>query len=127
MDERRKHPRIPYDTAVHVKLYTVYGQEDLSGKNLFCTTSDISVNGIQLTVDRPLLVGTSMELRVAIIDPPTAFAHLAQVRWAREVGPQQYHVGVEFTGASTERMEAWNNLVRHIQQLPANGSKKTST
>ena len=124
MDERRKHTRIPYDTAVHVKLYTVYGQDDLAGKNLFCTTGDISTKGVRLTIDRDLPVGTALELRVAIIDPPTAFAHLAQVRWVREVAPQKFHVGVEFAGASENHLEAWNNLVQHIQHLPAAGSQK---
>lgn len=118
MDEKRKHPRFTYETAVHVKLYQVYGQADLAGKNLFCTSSDISVSGIKLTVDRELPVGTALELRVAIIDPPTAFAHLAQVRWIREIAPKKYHVGVEFTGASQAHLAAWHNLVRHIQQLP---------
>ncbi len=123
MDDKRKHPRIPYDTAVHVKLYQVYGQADLAGKNLFCTSSDISINGIRLTVDRELPVGTALELRVAIIDPPTAFAHLAQVRWIREVADKKFHVGVEFTGASQVHMSAWHNLVKHIQAMPQADAK----
>jgi hypothetical protein len=124
MDDRRKHPRISYDTAVHVKLYTVYGQADLAGRNLFCTTNDISEMGIRLTIDRDLPVGTSIELRVAIIDPPTAFAHVAEVRWVRAISPERFQIGVEFAGATPQHLDAWTNLVKHIQQLPAAGSKK---
>ena len=125
MQDRRKHPRYPYNDTVFVKLCSVSGMDDLEGQGLLCKSSDVSEGGISFRVDREIPLETDIELRIELKSPPTTFIHQGRVRWVREVDPiNGFQVGVEFTSTAPQVLEIWRTLV---EQMKAEAAKLGNT
>jgi c-di-GMP-binding flagellar brake protein YcgR len=123
--ERRQTKRLEYRARVEIKLYSVDGRSELANKTLACEIADVSAGGVRFVSESEIPVGTHLKLRIAISDPPSAFSHEADVRWAHSVnGRGGFAVGVQFTG-SVEHMEEWRRVVEHIAELssPDQGRK----
>ncbi len=116
MQDRRKHPRYPYNESIFVKLCTVVGMEDLEGQGLVCKTSDISEGGISFKIDQEIPIETVIEMRIEMKSPPTTFIHQGKVRWVREVDPiHGFQIGVEFTSTAPQVLEIWRKLVEQLR------------
>lgn len=117
--ERRQTKRLEYHASVEIKLYSVAGRSELANKTLTCEIADVSVGGVRFESEADIPVGTQLKLRIAISDPPSAFSHQGEVRWAQAVnGHARVAVGVRFTGSS-EHMQEWRRVVEHIAELSA--------
>jgi hypothetical protein len=121
MQDRRKHPRYPYNDSIYVKLCSVSGMDDMEGQNLLCKTSDISEGGISFRVDQDIAIDTAIEMRIELKSPPTTFIHQGRVRWVREIDPVNgFQIGVEFTSTAPQVLEIWRKLVEQIRsEAPA--------
>lgn len=65
----------------------------------FCSTEDISVNGMRLATKTPLKVGQALDLQVELDDANLEPVRLAAVvRWSACKGSGSYHSGLEFRG-----------------------------
>jgi len=118
MEERRRHPRIPSDNKVAVKVISSPEAPDLENRTFFCTTADISRSGLRFCSDVPVPVDTSLELRVSFAQPLRAFVHVGQAVWVREertATPPRYGVGVTFTNTATTTHIEWKALLAEMQ------------
>ena len=111
MDERRQ---------INRKYLAVYSRvfDRVSGRVLGYL-SDLSQRGTMIISDNPMVVGSKLELRFDLPDPPLFSAdHLdiaSVVAWSsRDIDPSFFNVGFEFTevselqsGILAEMMEAY--------------------
>jgi hypothetical protein len=119
MQERRRHPRIPSDNKVAVKVLAAPETPDLQNRTFFCTTADISRSGLRFCADVPVPVDTTLELRVSFARPLRAFVHVGQAVWVREEklnDGARYAVGVTFTNTATPTHIEWKALLARMQE-----------
>ena len=118
MQERRTNKRVKGKNSVAVKILASKDAPGLVGKTFFCSTDDISSEGLRFCVHTLVPVGSMLELRVAFSIPPRAFTHIGRVVWEKEVdGSNPFAIGVKFTETARAEMLNWKDLVSvRIQQ-----------
>jgi hypothetical protein len=113
MQDRRKYPRIREEDSVVVVVLSAPAAHDIENKTFFCSTEDISFDGLRFRIHKGVPAGAILQLLVAVMDPPRAYKHVGQVVWCREV-PENSHyaIGVKFTGTPVDILGAWQDMVR---------------
>ena len=110
--DQRLEKRFALSTPVEVKVQSCPGHQDLEGTRFPGTTSDVSMNGIRLHLDRVLPVNTFMEMEVTLAEH--VFLLSGTVVWSKLVDKTNAHVGVLFTTADESRMWSWKNQLSRI-------------
>jgi len=114
MIEKRKHPRVAtQESAVIVELR--YAAEDApeESRTIFCSTADLSLSGVRLTLDVTFAASTPLKITVIFRDPPCHFKHLGIVRWCeRSSEAGRYEVGIEFLHPLSEESATWREFLQ---------------
>ena len=110
--DKRLEKRVVLSTPVEVKVQSCPDHPDLEGVRFPGTTSDVSMNGIRLHIDRLLPVNTFMEMEVTLAQH--LFLLSGTVVWSKLVDKTNAHVGVLFTTADESRMWSWKNQLSRI-------------
>jgi hypothetical protein len=84
-------------------------------------TADISADGVQLSLPARVEPGSRVELRLAVLKPPTTFRLQGKVAWTREGRePGTWLAGVEIINEQSKHTQAWQAYVHAVQAaLPA--------
>ncbi len=64
MSERRLYPRLKKQTSVTVKVQSAPDARELEGKSFPCYSVNVSLNGLLLSVDNDVPVGSYLELYI---------------------------------------------------------------
>ena len=108
MKERREESRVEARHDVKVTIVSSPEEHELENKELQCATENISASGILLFVDKPLLEGSTLELRLKGDAPIGTCMHIGRVAWVKEVGPGDgYAVGIRFAETPEDTLAAW--------------------
>ena len=113
MPERRLYPRLKKQTSVTVKVQSAPDARELEGKDLPCYSVNISLNGLLLSVDNDVPVGSYLELYIQ----SEKCWHAGTVVWTSEVqkdNPEQqiaYFVGIEFNSVKSPQSNAWRSAI----------------
>jgi hypothetical protein len=85
----------------------------------FCSVRDVSMSGIGLTTGQPPLCGQNVRLRIALDDEIHELT--ARTTSVKRMGKGSfYHVGLDWTGCSTEQLVFLKRALAALQ--PASGS-----
>jgi len=99
MIERRKYFRYPAHHRVSVTLRADSSRAAADHTTLFCSTEDISANGLRFKSAIPLMVGGMLDLLLVMGWPYWGFELQGRVRWvAGTRGSPSFAVGLEFVG-----------------------------
>ena len=115
---RRKAPRFQRAERVFVRILASDRNRDLAGTIARCTTADLSVGGLRLTVDYPVEPGDILDLWTKLPEHPGTFLLVGEVRWraAGELEDEQV-LGIELVAddpAGENDHGAWR---RHVETL----------
>jgi hypothetical protein len=122
MSERRKEPRR--------KLMAFTPVYDLHPRTLLGYLGDLTLRGALVVGDKLITINKETELEIQfpndLPDIPRLRVEIpARIAWCRfEEGPQDYHIGVEFTDVSADLVDLIENILaryhfRHV--LPDQG------
>jgi hypothetical protein len=117
MSERRHYPRLRKKTSVTVKVKSAPDARDLEGESYPCYTVNISLDGLLLSVDYNIPVGSFLELYIQ----SEKYWHAGTVMWTSEVlkddrkQQKAYFVGIEFDSATGSRSDAWRTAMFKMQ------------
>jgi|SRR5215469_5838520 len=105
-EERRRHPRKPVEQRA-----VVHHRAETAPVTLYCTTVDISLEGLQLRIRQALAAGEPVELVVHMAGHAGAFHLRGETRWCTPAGlDKSYLLGVQLTGMEEPELEDWRNL-----------------
>ena len=103
----RIHPRLP------VAYPVIFGGAPFVGEGVM---SDLSLSGCSVTGDGPVLMGSSIKLRVVLPDPTSSlFIELGKIRWVKE-----HTFGVEFIRIPTITRHRLDQVISQAPALETN-------
>jgi hypothetical protein len=111
-DEKRLEKRFPLTAPVQVKIRSCPGYPDLEGARFPGRTSDVSMNGIRLHLDRILPVDTFMEMDVTLAKH--VFLMCGQVIWSKPVAESTVHAGVKLIGEDQLQLSSWKTTLSRV-------------
>ncbi|MGE5625821.1 MAG: PilZ domain-containing protein [Bacillota bacterium] len=105
-EERRKHPRkAVQDRAV------IHRKAEPAQATLYCTTVDISAEGLRLKLRQALIAGETVELVVHVPGHAASFRLKGETRWCSPArGDKSFLLGVQLTGMDDSDYDDWRNL-----------------
>lgn len=118
MKDRRKHPRWQVERSLRIRILRAARADALAGQVFWCTSRDISLEGIRLCCEKPIPVGTLLELSIIVDDLPSEFLQEGRVQWSRRVDREPgYEFGVAFSARSAHTPKAWRIYVEKLLPL----------
>jgi len=116
MHDRRHEDRIQGKAAVTVKIQSAPHAPDLEGRAVLSDVQDLSVDGLQLSVARPVPVGAMLEFKITLDGVDTKFWHIGHVMWH---DPASGRVGIQFNNAANPQFSSWRDAVVLMQRSGA--------
>ena len=114
MKERRRHPRLKEETTVEVTILSAPDVPALENRSFTCSTLDMSLYGMRLSLDQPVPVGETLELRLASRNPTGTFWHIGRVMWSKqsERDKARHLIGLQFTKTPEATLVEWEKSLR---------------
>lgn len=109
-DNRRRDFRLPGQATLFVELRAACPDGSHPAEIVACSGLDLSANGLQLQLDRPLAVGSILRLGAHFGPQSPPLYVVGEVRWSR---PEQQGHAVGFSLFESEGTDiiAWKNLI----------------
>lgn len=111
--EKRKYPRIPREEILSIKLIAPPTEFAHQGEPLYCSTADVSAEGMRIHASHPLEPGQEVDIWIVLLDDRGTFHLTGVITWLREAPddetPGGWLAGVELLSDS-EHLEAWQAL-----------------
>ncbi len=97
--ERRVTRRVPRMERLFLRTIDERGDPPIIGSVTHCISEDLSADGMRLRIDRPLALGTRLQLWIKLYGQRGTFMLEGLVRWveADRVDEETYLIGVELT------------------------------
>lgn len=105
-EERRRHPRKSLQQRV-----VIHRKAESPHATLYCTTVDVSAEGLQLRIRQALEAGEPVVLVVHMPGQSGSFRLHGETRWCAAANhDKSYLLGVQLTGMDAPEFEEWRNL-----------------
>ena len=110
--ERRKHPRLPRDDRLVVKIVSATEDTSLTGMTMSGSTADLSVDGLRLRTERRLPVGCVLDLWVKLSAHPGTFLFTGIVRWSQaQQDDGAFLSGIELQESPVDDTNPWRSKI----------------
>jgi len=116
MQERRLRPRITEAVGITVKIQSAPQARNLEGKDLLFNSEDISLEGLQLSVETPVPVGALLEFKIIFNDSPINYWHTGNVVWNDASSKK---IGVKFNITENPQYTLWKDAVSKLIAIQA--------
>ncbi|OGT73616.1 MAG: hypothetical protein A3I78_06475 [Gammaproteobacteria bacterium RIFCSPLOWO2_02_FULL_56_15] len=119
MSDLRQNPRIPENADVSVRIESSPEARNLEGRVFISNSIDISLGGLQITVEFPIPVDASLELKVTFHSSSKTYWHKGIVIWDDELDShgkeyKMHRVGVEFNTLDNPQFFAWRAAISEL-------------
>src|SRR3989338_6130912 len=119
MPDLRQNPRIPENADVSVRIESSPEARNLEGRVFISNSIDISLGGLQMTVEFPVPVDAALELKVTFHSSSRTYWHKGTVIWDDELGSRgkeqkMHRVGVEFNTLDNPQFFAWRAAISEL-------------
>ncbi|MBU2884395.1 PilZ domain-containing protein [Gilvimarinus agarilyticus] len=106
--DQRQEYRLNASETVYLELEA--GQDNEPAKIVISRSTDLSANGLQVELDRPLPAGHIYPLCIQLQNPEVRFVLTGEVKWCRSaVG--RYQVGIALFESDNTAIQAWKEEV----------------
>ncbi|WP_049722759.1 PilZ domain-containing protein [Gilvimarinus polysaccharolyticus] len=113
-EEQRQEYRLSVSEAVYIELEA--GQDDATARILLSRSTDLSANGLQVVVDRPLPEGNIYPLCIQLYSPPARYVLTGEVKWCRPSGGR-YLIGIALFESDDTAIVGWKEeIARRLTQ-----------
>lgn len=111
--EKRKHPRIPREEILSIKLIAPPTEFAYQGEPLYCSTADVSAEGMRIHVNHELEIGQEVDIWIVLLDQRGTFHLTGEITWVQQTpdehSPGNWEAGVVLLDDS-EHLEGWREL-----------------
>jgi Tfp pilus assembly protein PilZ len=111
--EKRRHPRIPREEILSMKLIAPPTEFAHQGEPLYCSTEDVSAEGMRIHVNHELEPGQAVDIWIVLLDHRGTFHLTGEVTWihpASEVGSAGTWVAGVVLLDDSEHLREWREL-----------------
>ncbi len=114
-DDKRRSVRRNWKEDVFLEITTLNDEGDYVDRVVSCETVDLSVTGLKLYVNQPIVSGTVLDLCVNHSKAIRKFFLTAEVKWVRPLPDEGwYFVGFEIYEAEGTHYKEWAQWVQDI-------------
>lgn len=79
-----------------------------------CNTIDISTNGLQITTNRKLPIGSILQLCVQLSQENKRLFLVGEVKWLRKIGEEDYTIGFSLFESEDSDIQGWKELLAQL-------------
>ncbi len=114
--EQRGFLRLRLDSRVFIELVAAAADGSEPNQIVQCRTLDVSQNGLGVGIDRPLTVGSILQVGVELTGTEEPFYLAAEVRWCREAPGEEspWQAGLLVLNAHGSDVDTWRGMLSHI-------------
>ncbi len=111
--EKRRHPRIPREEILSIKLIAPPTEFAYPGEPLYCSTEDVSAEGMRIHVNHELEPGQAVDIWIVLLDQRGTFHLTGEVTWI-QAASQDSSAGNWVAGVAllddSEHLHEWREL-----------------
>ncbi len=111
--EKRRHPRIPREEILSIKLIAPPTEFAHQGEPLYCSTEDVSAEGMRIHVNHELELGQEVDIWIVLLDQRGTFHLTGEITWIQptsdEASAGNWVAGVALLDDS-EHLNDWRAL-----------------
>jgi hypothetical protein len=116
---QRSELRVNQELAVFVETYSTPSGEWRRPNVVVSKTVDLSANGLQIVMDKPMATGSILQLCVEFIGEPTHYHLTGEVKWVATVGRKHdYLVGFLLMESDGTDIELWKLRIAQMLADP---------
>lgn len=109
---KRAELRIGEEMVIFVETYSSPQGEARNSSVVISKTVDISANGVQVVMDKPVEVGSILQVCVEFRHEPYHYHLTGEVKWVAGAGQEQeYLVGFQLLESEQTDIEAWKHRI----------------
>ena len=105
--EGRKDSRHDFNEKVFIEILAATSINSQDQVVLECSTKDVSLNGLKIKSEHPLLLNSILELNLSFATSNKEFQLIGEVRWSRRIDNEHYESGFELLNAEHADMADW--------------------
>ena len=119
MSEKRQNPRISEIADVTIVVKSAPQALDLEGRIFPSSSIDISLSGLQLTVNTAVPVGAKLQIKVMFSHMTLEYWHSGEVIWndkydADTPDTAEHTIGIRIDALENGRFFAWYSAVKDL-------------
>lgn len=119
MECSRGELRVYKEMAVFVETYSSPHGEARNSSIVISKTVDVSANGLQIVMDKPVAPGSILQVCVEFLGEPPHYHLSGEVKWVASVGREKdYLVGFQLIESEHTDIEAWKNRIATVMDDP---------
>lgn len=113
--------RVCKEMAVFVETYSSPSGEARSPNIVISKTVDISANGLQIVMDKPVSPGSILQVCVEFNGAPPHYHLTGEVKWVARIGQaKDYLVGFSLLESDQTDIVDWKHRIAQMVEDPAN-------
>lgn len=110
--DKRQDKRLLCEDIIFIEVASASIDSNAPAAIVICNTLDVSANGLQVSMDRPLIVGSIHQIGVQQAECENRLYLTGQVRWCRtEDDVDGYMLGLELFESEETDIQAWKELI----------------
>lgn len=110
-DQRQEH-RLLFEDIIFIEVASADIDNNAPAAIVICNTLDVSANGLQVSMDRPLTVGGIHQIGVQLREPERRLYLTGQVKWCRtDEHVEGYMLGIALFESEETDIQAWKELI----------------
>jgi len=111
--EKRRHPRVPREEILSIKLIAPPTEFAHQGEPLYCSTEDVSARGMRIHINHELEPGQEVDIWIVLLDQRGTFHLTGEVTWIQPASEDEaagsWVAGVALLEES-EHLPEWREL-----------------
>jgi hypothetical protein len=113
--------RLCKELAVFVETYSSPSGEARSPNIVISKTVDMSANGLQIVMDKPVTPGSILQVCVEFMGEPTHYRLTGEVKWVAKIGRERdFLVGFLLLESDQTDIVGWKNRIAQMVEDPTN-------
>ncbi len=118
---QRSELRLGKELAIFVETWSAPDGETEKANIVVSKTIDVSANGLQIVMDKPLVPGSILQVCIEFIGQPPRYHLSGEVKWVANAGREKdYLVGFQLLDSEFTDIEAWKQCIALMLEDPAN-------
>ena len=111
-DDKRQEQRLLFEDIIFIEVASAGIDSNAPAAIVICNTLDVSANGLQVSMDRPLSVGGIHQIGVQLREPERRLYLTAQVKWCRtDENVKGHMLGLALFESEETDIQAWKELI----------------